>query len=326
MPAIQTRDLCKTYLISSREGGIGGALKALFSNKKTAVKAVQNVNLSIDQGEIVGFLGPNGAGKTTTLKMMTGILHPTSGEVSVLDACPTDRNPKLLRQIALVMGNKQQLWWDLPATESFKVLGELYEVPTSEIKTRVDYMAKALQIEDKITQQVRRLSLGERMKCELIAALLHRPRVIFLDEPTLGLDVVSQKRMREFLQELHAQEQCTIILTSHYMQDVEELCKRVIIIDKGTVVFDGQLEDLKERYSDSRKLVLQLSEVMSMEELSTFGNVTSIDNLTVTFLAPKAQISALTANVLDKLPVLDLSVEGTDVEEVIRELFSSSRT
>jgi ABC-2 type transport system ATP-binding protein len=321
MAAIETRDLRKTYVSHKKSPGMIGAVKGLFTREKVEVEAVKGVNLTIEQGELVGFLGPNGAGKTTTLKMLSGILYPTSGEAKVLGYTPSDRNPEMLRQISLVMGNKQQLWWDLPAWDSFVVLKELYEVSEADFKRRVDHLVEALQISDKVHTQVRKLSLGERMKCELVAALLYAPRVIFLDEPTLGLDVVSQKRIREFLKDLHQQEGGTFLLTSHYMQDVQELCDRVVVIDHGTVVFQGTLDDLSARFSDSRRIRLSFSTPVAENDLVRYGRVIERTDEAAVVDVPRGQIAQATAGILEALPVSDLSVEAVDIEEVIRDLF-----
>lgn len=321
MPAIETRDLRKSYISHKKSPGMMGAIKGIFSRETVEVQAVKGVNLSIDQGEFVGFLGPNGAGKTTTLKMLSGILYPTSGEAQVLGFRPNERKPEMLRQIALVMGNKQQLWWDLPAWDSFVVLKELYEVDEATFKRRTDHLIEALQLSEKINTQVRKLSLGERMKCELVAALLHAPRVVFLDEPTLGLDVVSQKRIREFLRELHKEQGGTFLLTSHYMQDVQELCDRVVVIDHGTVVFEGTLDDLSTKFSDSRRVRLAFSSPVESADLVRYGRVLETTDDGVVLEVPRASIAEATGAILTALPVRDLSVESVDIEEVIRDLF-----
>lgn len=321
MPIIETQHLNKTYFINKREKGFGGAIKSLIKPEKTEVKAVSDINLSIEEGEIVGFLGPNGAGKTTTLKMLTGILYPTSGTCSVMGYKPTDRKPEMLRKISLVMGNKQQLWWDLPAIDSFLVFKELYEVPDALYKRRLEQLVEALQIGDKIDTQVRRLSLGERMKCELVAALLYAPKVIFLDEPTLGLDVVSQKRIREFLQQLHQEDGSTIVLTSHYMQDVQELCQRVVIIDHGTMVFEGSLEKLSEMDSGESQIQLQFDRDVTSVELERFGSVSSVEGNTACLTVARADVPAALSGILGAFPVQTLSVEEPPLEDVIRRLF-----
>ncbi|RYG87083.1 ATP-binding cassette domain-containing protein, partial [bacterium] len=251
---METVNLRKTFTTPVKGEGALGGLKALVRPDKKEVVAVKDVSLSVEPGEVVGFLGPNGAGKTTTLKMLSGIIHPTSGKIEVLGHVPTRREPELLRRLGLVMGNKNQLWWDLPARDSFEVLRRIYDVTDADYKSRLDRLLPALELEDKIDQQVRKLSLGERMKCELVAALIHAPSVLFLDEPTIGLDVVSQGRIREFLREIHRERGTTMLLTSHYMQDVEALCDRIVIIDHGTVVFEGTLGDLRARYGDTKTI------------------------------------------------------------------------
>jgi ABC-2 type transport system ATP-binding protein len=325
MPAIETTDLRKTYVSHKKSPGIFGAMKGLFSREKTEVEAVKGINLTVEQGELVGFLGPNGAGKTTTLKMLSGILYPTAGKASVLGYTPSDRKPEMLRQISLVMGNKMQLWWDLPAWDSFVVLKELYEVDDARFKRRVDHLVEALQLTDKIHTQVRKLSLGERMKCELVAALLHSPRVVFLDEPTIGLDVVSQKRIRDFLKELHAEDNCTLLLTSHYMQDVQELCDRIVVIDHGATIFDGTLDDLSRRFSDTRRLRLTFENTVPADELKVYGTVVSQEENVALLDIPRASVGPVTSAVLSKYPVSDVSIEEVDIEEVIRSLFTQGK-
>lgn len=321
MLAVETRELRKNYSVPKKVPGLAGSLKHLFRPEKTEVEAVKGIDLTIEQGELIGFLGPNGAGKTTTLKMLSGILYPTSGVAKVLGFSPQDRRPEMLRQIALVMGNKMQLWWDLPAWDSFVVLRELYEVELSVFKRRVEYLIEALQLNDKIHTQVRKLSLGERMKCELIAALLHGPKVVFLDEPTIGLDVVSQKRIRDFLKELHAQENSTILLTSHYMQDVQELCERVVVIDHGSKIFEGTLNQLAERYSDTRRVRLTFERPIAESDIRRYGKVMGEVSDTAVIDVPRGQTVAVTSALLQALPVLDVAIEEVDIEEVIRDLF-----
>lgn len=325
MSAIETRDLCKTYETVKKEPGVWGSVKGLFTREKVRLQAVRDVNLRVEPGELVGFLGPNGAGKTTTLKMLTGILFPTSGEARVLGFRPFERRPEMLRRISLVMGNKMQLWWDLPAYDSFCVLAELYEVPTEVFRKRLDRLAECLQIADKLHTQVRKLSLGERMKCELVAALLHSPELVFLDEPTIGLDVVSQKRIRDFLREWHGESGCTIVLTSHYMQDVRELCDRVVVIDHGRVVFDGTLEELSRRFSDSKRLRLRFSQPVDPADLPRFGKVLSADAESAVLEVARDETPSVAAAVLSALPVDDVSIEEADIEEVVRALFTGGR-
>lgn len=321
MPAISAQNLTKTFTRTQKAPGVMGSLKALFKPVKEEVPAVKGVDLSVSEGELIGFLGPNGAGKTTTIKMLSGILHPTSGEASVLGYRPFDRNPEMLRQMSLVMGNKAQLWWDLPATDSFLVLKEIYDVSTTDYNERVDFLIESLDLKDKVSTQVRRLSLGERMKCELVAALLHRPRVLFLDEPTIGLDIISQTRIREFLKHINREEKCTIVLTSHYMQDVKELCERVVIIDHGTKVFDDTLNQLTARYSDIRRLKLHFSEEVAQDALAAYGTVISCEATEATIAIPRSDVATVTGRILNNLPIADISMEEVSLDEVIGDLF-----
>lgn len=322
MPAILTEDLRKVYISHKKEPGIWGGIKGLFSREKVEVEAVKGINLSIEQGELVGFLGPNGAGKTTTLKMLSGILYPSSGKAEVLGFRPHDRKPEMLRQLSLVMGNKMQLWWDLPAWDSFVVLKELYEVDEAKFKQRSEFLIETLQLTDKIHTQVRKLSLGERMKCELVAALLHAPRVVFLDEPTIGLDVVSQKRIRDFLKQLHREDGCTIILTSHYMQDVQELCDRVVVIDQGTLIFDGELDELSNRFSDFKRIRLSFHEPLRLDQVEGFGRVVEHEESGTIIEVARQETASTASRILLELPVEDVAIEEVEFDEVIRALFS----
>jgi ABC-2 type transport system ATP-binding protein len=320
MAIVRAENLSKTYYTHKKQPGVAGALRGLFTRERVGVEAVKDVTFSIDEGEVVGFLGPNGAGKTTTLKMLSGILFPSSGKAEVLSFTPWERRPEMQKKIALVMGNKMQLWWDLPAWDSFEVLKQIYEVPEKEFKNRVEGLIETLQLEDKIHTQVRKLSLGERMKCELVAALLHNPSVIFLDEPTIGLDVVSQKRIREFLKEYNREAKTTILLTSHYMQDVAELCERVIVIDHGSLIYEGPLQDLSHRFRPIKKLILAFSEPVT-EDLQEFGEVLERTDSSATIEVPRERTTQIAAKILTSLPVEDISIEEPEAEEVIRALF-----
>ena len=324
MPAIEARNLRKVYVSSKKAPGVLGGIKALFSNEKVEKEAVKGINLTIEQGEVVGFLGPNGAGKTTTLKMLSGILHPTSGEAKVVGYEPWVRDPRMLRQMSLVMGNKMQLWWDLPAWDSFVVLKELYDVSDADFKRRTDRLIAELDLSDKINTQVRRLSLGERMKCELVAALLHRPKVLFLDEPTIGLDVVSQKRIRDFLKEQHAEDGSTIILTSHYMQDVQELCERVVVIDNGAIIFEGTLDTLSEKFADTRRVRLTLEKPVALGDIERYGKIVEQSDLQVLIEVPRHETARATGAMLQALPVVDVAIEEVEMDEIIRDLFSAN--
>ncbi len=325
MPVIVAEHLCKNYVSHKKEPGVLGALRSLVTREKTEVRAVDDVNFTIEEGELVGFLGPNGAGKTTTLKMLTGILFPTSGHASVLGYTPWERRVPMQRQIALVMGQKMNLWWDLPAFDSFILFRELYEVPHDEFRKRLDYLAESLAVTDKLHVQVRKLSLGERMKCELIAALLHNPRVLFLDEPTIGLDLVSQKRIREFLLDLNRRDRCTILLTSHYMQDVQALCERVLIIDRGKLLYDDHLSKLARMHGGSRVLRLQFETPVDRGDLERFGRVLQFDDLSAELEVSRDQTSHVAAGVLEAFPVADITIGEPPIEDVISEIFSGGK-
>ncbi len=321
-PAIHVRDLRKVFRQSKKREGLGGAVKGLFSRQFTEVEAVKGVTFDIPQGEIVGFLGPNGAGKTTTIKMLTGIISATSGELSVLGYQPFERRQEWLRRIALVMGNKQQLWWDLPAYDGFRVLKELYDVSESDFKHRVGSLATALELEEQLHRPLRQLSLGERMKCELIAAVIHQPEVLFLDEPTIGLDVVSQKRIREFLAHLNSEHGTTMVLTSHYMQDVKELCKRIVVINKGEIAFDGPVDGLVRQYSSVRYLKLDFSSKVERVDIEKFGRVSEFDGMMAIVAIDQKNAAIMTATILGELPVIDLALEDVPIDDIIRDVFS----
>lgn len=321
-PIIEVNKLSKVYRVPKKQPGVIGTLKSLVSRDANEVKAVHDVSFTVEPGELVGFLGPNGAGKTTTLKMLTGILIPTAGEAKVLGYTPFDRPHDLLRQLTLVMGNKAQLWWDLPAYDGFLVLREVYEVDHAVFKERLDFLVDALDVGDKISTQLRKLSLGERMKCELIASMLHNPKLAFLDEPTLGLDVVSQKRIRLFLKDLNEKEGTTMILTSHYMQDVEELCERVILIDHGTLKFDGPLSKLLETYSDIRRIKLTFGTEVHEADRSQYPGHLESDGFSATYEVKRSETASLAGAVLAALPVVDIAIDEVPIEEVIRKMFT----
>ncbi len=257
MPVIEVNGLTKTFRTYKKQPGFSGAVRGLFRRRYEQTVAVKDISFTIEPGELVGFLGPNGAGKTTTPKMLSGLLYPTSGSARVLGYVPWRREDGYRRQFALLLGQKNQLWWDLPASESFELNARIYGISRAEMRRTLDSMSELLGVRNKLDVSVRELSLGERAKMELIAALLHRPKVLFLDEPTIGLDVVSQKIVREFLRAHNAREKTTILLTSHYMNDIEALCERVIIIDRGTIFFDGKLADVVDRFADSKLLTIQ---------------------------------------------------------------------
>jgi len=321
---VQVRNLTKRFRVVEKPPGVLGAFRSLFKRRYREITAVDDVTFDIFPGERVGFLGPNGAGKTTTLKMLSGILYPTSGESTVLGFNPTDRRHAMLKQLALVMGNKMQLWWDLPAWDGFLVLKEVYDVPDAEFRRRVDGLVEALDLAEKVNTQVRRLSLGERMKCELLASLLHDPSLVFLDEPTLGLDVVSQKRIREFLREYNDESGATLLLTSHYMQDVAEVCERVIVIDHGKLVFDGSLGELVRRFSATKVLKAVLNRPVHETDFTRYGTVLSCTEYQVVLEIERGQVTSAAAHILADQPVEDLTVEELSIDEIIRRLFGGS--
>jgi len=322
MAVVEVKNLKKYYRVHKKEPGLTGSLKALFRRKYKDVKAVDNASFEINEGELVGFIGPNGAGKTTTLKCLSGLLYPSSGKTSVLGFNPWERKTEFLKEIALIMGQKNQLWWELPPMETFLLNKEVYEIPEEKFKKTLKELTGLLEVEDLVRIQVRKLSLGQRMKCELIAALLHSPKVLFLDEPTIGLDVVMQKKMRDFIKEYNRCYQSTIILTSHYMGDVKELCQRVIIIDKGKIVFDGQLEEIIKKYADHKVISVILAKEVDHKKLESLGELKEYSYPKVVIVVKREKTSIVAAQVLDKLPVVDLNIEEAAIEDIIRELFT----
>ena len=320
MNAITVRDLSKFYIVPEREAGLGAALKSLVKRKTRLVKAVETISFNVDPGEIVGFLGPNGAGKTTTLKMLSGLLYPTDGTAEVLGHIPHRREKAFLSQITLVMGQRNQLIWDIPMIDSLERNRAVYRISHSDYRETLDELTDLLELESLLPKPVRNLSLGERMKCEIAAALLHRPRVLFLDEPTIGLDVTMQRRIRTFIEEYNRAHGATVLLTSHYMADVEALCKRVVIIHHGKILFDGALSDLVARFSPHKTVVVELE--TENVDLSPYGEVVEAAGLRYSLRVPKEATPQVTARILGDLPVLDLTVEDPPIEEVIEQVFS----
>ncbi len=319
-PTIQVSDLCKTYSVTEREPGLGAALRSLVRRKFKAVKAVDTISFEVAPGEVVGFLGPNGAGKTTTLKMLSGLLYPTGGQVSVLGHTPSRREKDFLRQITLIMGNRNQLQWDIPAMDSFDLNRAIYHLPESDYKRTRDEFIELLDLGELVNKPVRNLSLGERMKMEIAGALLHRPQVLFLDEPTIGLDVTMQRRIRTFIAEYNQRYSATVLLTSHYMADVEALCRRVIVIHHGKLLFDGQLSDLAGRFAAYKTIVVTLEDPTT--DLSAYGTVVEKEGAQVKLRVPKAETPRLTALLLSECPVSDLTIEDPPIEDVIERVFA----
>jgi ABC-2 type transport system ATP-binding protein len=323
-PQIVVTNLSKTYRVPERQPGLKATLQSFVKRSYQEVPAVQEVNFTIQAGEVVGFIGPNGAGKTTTLKIISGLMHPSAGEVRVAGEVPWQRKRGFLRQISMVMGNKSQVMWDIPPLDSYAVLGAIYRVPAPELKRRVDELASLLEVTDLLTKPVRNLSLGERMKCELIASLLHYPSVLFLDEPTLGLDISTQRRLREFIGEYNRRTGATIILTSHYMADVEALCSRLMVIHHGRLLYDGRLSQLVQRIAPFKLIQLTLDGEYSDAAIELPEGVEMIEQVDqrLTLRAGRSAIPAITARLLATLPILDLTVEEPAIEAVIDQIYT----
>ncbi|MCY9530245.1 ABC-2 type transport system ATP-binding protein [Paenibacillus sp. cl6col] len=321
MPIIEANNLTKTFTYYEKETGLRNSFKNLFKRNELSKEAVKGVSFSIDEGEIVGFLGPNGAGKTTTLKMLSGILYPSEGTASVMGFIPWQRKKQYKMNFSIVMGQKSQLWWDLPANESLLLSKYIYEIPDKDYQSSLSEMSELLDVADLLKVQVRRLSLGERMKLELIAALIHRPKVMFLDEPTIGLDIISQKKIRDFLKYYNQQKKTTIILTSHYMNDIEDLCKRSIIINQGIVVYDGQLNKVNSVFMDRKLIHLQFSEFVEQACLIDYGTIREYSGYNVLLEVNKNGIKQTLKAILDRFPVFDFTIEDISIEEGIAKLY-----
>ena len=298
MIAISVKNLSKNFEYYKKVPGLFGAFKSLFQREKLITEAVKSISFSVEEGELVGFLGPNGAGKTTTLKMLSGILYPSEGDAKVLDYTPWQRQKEYQKQFAIVMGQKNQLWWDLPAMESFSLNKEIYEVPNDQFKKTIDYFSNLLDISDILNVQVRKLSLGQRMKCELVAALLHNPKVLFLDEPTIGLDVVSQQKIREFIKKYNKERKTTILLTSHYMEDVVQLCQRVIIINKGGIIYDGDIQRLIDQYATHKIVTITFKNDIAVDQLTLLGEIVEFDKRRVVLKIPDQNVKENAVRIL----------------------------
>src|SRR5213082_795827 len=320
MSVIETHGLTKVYRTYRKESGLRGSIKELVRRKYDETRAADDVTFKIEEGELVGFLGPNGAGKTTVLKMLSGLLNPSAGQARVLGFVPWERRNEMKRQFSLLMGQKNALWWDLPAQESLELNRAIYGIDRQRFQKVVNGLSELLEVRDKMNVMVRELSLGERMKMELIAALIHQPRVLFLDEPTIGLDVVSQKRVREFLRIYNEEHNIVTLLTSHYMQDVEELCHRVLVIDRGKIFFDGPLAEIVDRFSGYKILSLTF-EKEGARDLSVFGEIIEQTPVSVQLKVPRAKVTETCRKLLEACDVSDINVQEVPVEEVIRQLF-----
>jgi ABC-2 type transport system ATP-binding protein len=320
---IDVRTLSKSYRVHRRAAGLLPAARSLFHRVYDEVRAVDAITFHIEPGERVGFLGPNGAGKTTTLKMLSGLLHPSGGQANVLGFIPFERAPEFLSQITLVMGQKQQLLWDLPPAETFAINKAIYQISDALFKETLDELTDLLQLADLVVKPTRQLSLGERMKCELAAALLHRPKVLFLDEPTIGLDVAMQATMRTFVKAYNERFGATVLLTSHYMDDVVALCPRVIVIDRGRLIYDGALDELIHKVRPEKRISLRFGKPVERIDIERFGNVVAHAGAQATLQVEQANLQPAVSGLLAALPVVDLTVEDPPLEEVMRELFQA---
>jgi len=325
MAAIRVLQLKKYFQIPVTQPGFLRGVKSFFKKKYKEVRAIDGISFEIKEGELVGFIGPNGAGKTTTLKCLAGILYPTTGEVSVLDFTPWERKAEFLKKIALVAGQKNQLLWDLPPLETFALNREIYDISKEDYEEILNELTELLEIKDILKIQVRKLSLGQRMKCELVAALIHRPKVLFLDEPTIGLDVVMQEKMRNFIKEYNRKYKATILLTSHYMGDVKELCERVMIINKGGMIFDGKFSEIVEKYAPFKILEVVFAKEIDLKKLDEIGEVKELNFPKAQILVPRETSNAAAAELLHHFPVADLNIGEVPIEDVIRQVFTGSR-
>ncbi len=320
--AIETNGLTKDYRAPLKEPGLWGGVKSLFDRKYKDTRAVDGVSIRIEEGELVGFLGANGAGKTTTLKMLSGLLTPTAGTATALGHVPWKREAAFQRSISLVMGQRSQLWWEIPAYETFKLNQAIYGLSDADFRKQLDELVELLELGEHLAVPVKKLSLGQRMRCELAAALLHRPRLLLLDEPTIGLDVVMQKNVREFIRAYNKRSGATIMLTSHNMTDVVELCRRVIVIEKGRLLYDGALDRLVERYADHKILRARFETDVDPADLKSLGAVVKYGDRTVTLEVPRASMAASAAALLRSYPVADLNVEDVAIDDIVRRLFT----
>jgi ABC-2 type transport system ATP-binding protein len=321
MGMIDVKGLTRNFSYYEKAEGLSGSLRNLVSRKKLVREAVRGVSFSVREGEIVGFLGPNGAGKTTTLKMLSGIMHPSSGEALVMGEVPWMRRKAFRMRVSIVMGQRSQLWPDLPASESFNLNRTIYELDRKSYESTLGELVELFGVKDLLSVQVRRLSLGERMKMEITAALLHRPKVLFLDEPTIGLDLLSQRSIRDLVRTLNRRHGTTVMLTSHYLSDIEELCERVILINRGEIVYDGALAGVNSTLAERKVVKLQLSSEIDRAALEAYGGLRSLEGLQATFDVERSQVRDFSRRVLGELPVADLTIEEVPLEEGIARLY-----
>jgi ABC-2 type transport system ATP-binding protein len=324
-PIIEANGLSKTYRVFRKKDGLKGAFQGLFKREYKTVEAVGDVSFRIEPGEFVAFLGPNGAGKTTTLKMLSGLIYPSAGDARVLGYTPWERKDDFRRQFSLVMGQKNQLWWDLPAADSFELHREIYAIPEKQFRETLEELTDLLGVKDLTRQAVRELSLGERMKMELIAALLHRPRVLLLDEPTIGLDVVAQVAIQKCLRDYHQRHKVTVLLTSHYMRDIEALCRRVLVITHGKLVYDGELAGIRDTFGQEKILKIEFPAAAPPPDLSVYGLVHAVEGPTVELRVDRPRVAEVLSAVLAKYAVVDMSVQDPPLEQLITKVFEQGK-
>jgi ABC-2 type transport system ATP-binding protein len=325
---IESNALSKTFTTHRKDPGLWGSVRSLFRREKVVKVAVREATFRVDEGEIVGLVGANGAGKTTLIKMLAGIIHPTGGDARVLGFRPWERDNRFRRQIALIMGQKAQLWWDLPAADSFLLLREIYGVPPDRYAETLVYLSRVLDVTGQLTIPVRRLSLGERMKMELIAALLHGPRVVYLDEPTIGLDLTAQRAIRDFILAYRERHRPAMILTSHYMEDIERLCRRLIILREGEIVYDGSLAGVVEKFADHKVVTAHLRKTngaVSRDGLEALGQVDACDEGTIRLRVPRGRVAEAAAELLRRYPVADLAIDEVEIGTLIEKIQQSKR-
>lgn len=325
MTIIDVQQLSKVYPVPVKTPGFKGSVKHFFRRTYRQVEAVKQISFAIEPGEVVGFLGPNGAGKTTTLKMLTGLVHPSSGQVQVAGQIPFRRQRDFLQQITLVMGQKQQLLWDLPTLDSLRINGAIYGLSDKEFRYRVDELGEMLSLGGLLNQPVRKLSLGERMKAEMLAALLHRPQVLFLDEPTLGLDVNAQVAVRNFLKDYNQRYGATVLLTSHYMADITALCQRVLLIYQGKLIYDGRLNGLLNQFAPYREVTLDLDQPVAADVLTAYGEVEQVEGCRASLIVRREDLTTAVARLLADFKVQDLTVTDPPIEEVIGRVFTAGK-
>jgi ABC-2 type transport system ATP-binding protein len=326
MPIITVEHLSKNFKVYKRRTGFWGSLSSTVSRKHDIIKAVDNVNFTLERGELVGYIGANGAGKSTTIKMLTGILVPTSGHIDVMGLTPYHRRKENARRIGVVFGQRTQLWWDLPVIDSFELLKHIYEIPQNLYKQNLEFFSELLQLEPVLSTPVRKLSLGQRMRCDLTAALLHNPEILYLDEPTIGLDVVAKEQVRQFLRQVNAERQVTVILTTHDLNDVEKVCQRLVIIDSGKIIYDGGIDALKKDYGKTRMLIVDLAQTYPDIQLEGV-DLTRRDGNRIWLAFDRDTVSAseVITQLTERYEIQDLTISEPEIEEIVRRIYESGK-